>query len=280
MARAKGTSDDIKWDTDASDESTRIGGGAWSSCPIPLHLQVSMRFPRCAVTVTSGEQDGITIWLIGSEGELLELRNTSNITLKPPGQRNWSVTEIQTRNAPERFVDFLPSGALVDDEVMLLERRPRGVLWSLNLTTRSWRKIPYEGVLIPWVPPTLSLVNGRLYCFGVFQDSEEFVYAMDIERLNEDNSAQSGRWHEAIQHGRRPPPRWGHTAVFERNVIYIFGGYNRQIYFHDVWAYDAGCGTWTEILTTGKKPKARQGHAAALVNLFTIIEYPDIGTLN
>ena len=134
MAGANGTSDVIESDTDASDEFT-VMGGAWSSCPMPQQIRTLMKLGYCAVTVTSGEQDGITIWLIGWDGRIYELRGTSNITLQRPGQHNWSVTDLQTRNKPKWFSDVRFPGVLIDDELMRLDREEFSiVLWSLNLS--------------------------------------------------------------------------------------------------------------------------------------------------
>ena len=41
-----------------------------------------------------------------------------------------------------------------------------------------------------------------------------------------------------------PPPRDGHAIVLLNGVLYLFGGWNSQQYFSDLWAYVPG-GRWS-----------------------------------
>lgn len=81
-----------------------------------------------------------------------------------------------------------------------------------------------------------------------------------------------GKWSTLIANGTAgsPPPRWGHTAVYDpaSNRMIVFGGAALgSQYFSDVWVLNnadgqGGTATWNQLSPSGSSPEPRWGHTA------------------
>lgn len=56
------------------------------------------------------------------------------------------------------------------------------------------------------------------------------------------------------------PSRWGHTLVYIRNFLVVFGGYSGQ-YLSDLWVFNLESHIWSN-LTIPNNPEARSHHSA------------------
>jgi len=78
-------------------------------------------------------------------------------------------------------------------------------------------------------------------------------------------SLERGEWSELRPSGSAPPPRFGHTVVFDaqRRRLVIFGG-QAGGFFSDTWSYDIDRNQWSQLAADNAGPSRRYGHSAIL----------------
>mmetsp|Transcript_18174 Transcript_18174/g.21778 ORF Transcript_18174/g.21778 Transcript_18174/m.21778 type:complete len:212 (+) Transcript_18174:284-919(+) len=63
--------------------------------------------------------------------------------------------------------------------------------------------------------------------------------------------------------GYAPDARIGHTIVYRKEQVVLFGGYNSSKGdMNDLWSFHRQAENWTELLPEGGKPSQRNGHNA------------------
>lgn len=108
-----------------------------------------------------------------------------------------------------------------------------------------------------WKPPvrigsTITNCNGRPYLFGGYNTQS----MNDIQYLD----PQTAKWVQIpVTRGQRPLERYGHTALFNKGNLYIFGGeqkYNVEIgmreTLNDLWTYNIQKNEFS-LLSSGNK---------------------------
>ena len=65
------------------------------------------------------------------------------------------------------------------------------------------------------------------------------------------------KWEKVEITGYIPEPRTGSSAVFNKGIIYIFGGYSMPTYYADLHCINVNTGVCTQIQTTGSIPTPR-----------------------
>ena len=63
-----------------------------------------------------------------------------------------------------------------------------------------------------------------------------------------------------------PSPRSNHTAVVQNGVMHVYGGWDGQVIFDDLWNFDVTSGRWSSIHNLELKPYPRFSHASVLIN--------------
>lgn len=79
-------------------------------------------------------------------------------------------------------------------------------------------------------------------------------------------SRETNTWTCCATHGKRPSPRFGHTAVMlpDGVKVMIFGGSNNTVWSSDTFLLDTETYIWTEITGTSR-PSERRGHSMVLL---------------
>ena len=69
--------------------------------------------------------------------------------------------------------------------------------------------------------------------------------------------------------GQTPGRRYGHTVVFSKPYLLVFGGNTGQVPENDVWVLnvDKAPFSWLKLDTTGDVPHIRVYHSAALCSM-------------
>lgn len=107
---------------------------------------------------------------------------------------------------------------------------------------------------ITWIQNSLDdFASGTLSNVEISEYEEEAFLQLN----------RTGEWSN-VTPGNSPPPRYGHSIVFDEsvNATVLFGGRNETVYFADTWLYFSGNNTWVEFTPPGS-PNPREGHAMA-----------------
>jgi hypothetical protein len=104
-------------------------------------------------------------------------------------------------------------------------------------------------------------VNNRLIISGGFTDRRTAVNDVWV-LTNANGQGGTPAWTQLAPSGPPPPPRGGHTAVYDaaNNTMTIFGGFDEVLEFNDVWVLShanglGGTPTWAKLLPAGTPPK-------------------------
>ena len=139
-------------------------------------------------------------------------------------------------------------------------------IWSFNFVSRQWRELEQtaeEGCRpCARAGHTSVLHRGKMYIFGGVgnRDADNWLndtWAFDLE---------TKQW-EHIQHaGASPKGRKGHTAVYNKGSMFVFGGgQDDRTLWSDLWEFKLDDRTWVERDLTGVSPMARMYHVAVLL---------------
>ncbi|CAG5115664.1 unnamed protein product [Candidula unifasciata] len=93
-------------------------------------------------------------------------------------------------------------------------------------------------------------------------------------------SINSKNWIAFAEPGPIPWPRYGHTAVFHKGALYLYGGVKGTMIMKDLWMYNITSGTWSTLASC---PRSIFGHTSHVVNdkVLVIFGYsPDYGYSN
>ncbi|GKY99247.1 hypothetical protein MPSEU_000880000 [Mayamaea pseudoterrestris] len=110
----------------------------------------------------------------------------------------------------------------------------------------TWSRVPVLGIEIP--PPRSGaasvVVNGKLYCFG--------GYGGGTGRLDDFYcyTFATQTWEQVhVKSRERPGCRENNGVVIsdKSDKIYLFGGYNGQVWMNDLWVFDIESFIWTCI---------------------------------
>jgi len=125
-------------------------------------------------------------------------------------------------------------------------------MYELDLTTNIWKRVRGEGP----APcsrcshgSTVFTVGGvdKFYIFGGYATdragSADKGYLNDLHELN----LTTNTWKAARQSGDIPTPRSRFRVVPHLNNLYLFGGWNSQRHFSNLYKLSLDTGLWTEI---------------------------------
>ena len=65
-----------------------------------------------------------------------------------------------------------------------------------------------------------------------------------------------------IRTRKKPSPRSNHTAVVQNGFMYIFGGWDGQVIYDDLWQFDITWSRWSKVRNFNYKQVPRFSHAA------------------
>jgi len=110
------------------------------------------------------------------------------------------------------------------------------------------------------------LAGSRIIIFGgkgakstVFRD----LHALDPVTMT---------WYQGPEGGGAPNARFDHTAnLVGGTKLFIFGGWNGQDFFNDVFVLDLEIMAWSQPSTSGPAPCPRKGHCSILIGTNLVI---------
>ena len=145
----------------------------------------------------------------------------------------------------------------------------RNDLYSFDIFTNNWDKMIAQGdVPSPRSGARGVAFNDFLYFFGGYskQSAEyyEDLFRYDLTRR---------RWEALSDNGEKPSKRTDHSMVLYGNSLFVFGGYDGQNRFGDLYKCSlAKSFKWKLVKTQGESvPLNRFGHCAIVVQHSMII---------
>src|SRR5690606_5452260 len=63
-----------------------------------------------------------------------------------------------------------------------------------------------------------------------------------------------------------PPPRRYHAVAVCGDEFFMFGGFNVDVIFNDMWVYNTRMNKWREIIPKNVPPSVRYGHSMVFHN--------------
>jgi len=79
-------------------------------------------------------------------------------------------------------------------------------------------------------------------------------------------------WYQGPDGAGAPAARFGHSATLVGgNKMFVFGGWNKKLYFNDLHILDLELMAWKRPDCSGPEPNPRQGHCAILIGTNLII---------
>mmetsp|Transcript_97122 Transcript_97122/g.172947 ORF Transcript_97122/g.172947 Transcript_97122/m.172947 type:complete len:839 (+) Transcript_97122:118-2634(+) len=137
--------------------------------------------------------------------------------------------------------------------------------FMLNVSTNTWSRIQAEGTLpfaraahaAACVDHSQMVIYGGATGGGSLSSDE--LYLLDIR--NEDRS----QWMSVPVLGTTPGRRYGHSMIFNKPLLIVFGGNNGQQAECDIWVLDVERSPfqWQEVTVMGKRgPLPRVYHSA------------------
>jgi N-acetylneuraminic acid mutarotase len=146
----------------------------------------------------------------------------------------------------------------------------RNDLWSYQAESNGWVQLTPSGTPPPargGHAAVWDAAQRRLLVFGGFVSGDD-NFLDDLWSYQ----AESNTWVQLTPSGTPPPARFWHAAVWDtaQRRLLVFGGRNWvcdewtcvDIYFDDLWSYQAESNTWVQLTPSGTLPPARGGHAA------------------
>eukprot|EP00123_Amoebidium_parasiticum_P021330 comp6554_c0_seq1/m.2325 comp6554_c0_seq1/g.2325 ORF comp6554_c0_seq1/g.2325 comp6554_c0_seq1/m.2325 type:complete len:456 (-) comp6554_c0_seq1:204-1571(-) len=122
-------------------------------------------------------------------------------------------------------------------------------LYRLHLATQAWEKLNCTGrTPSNRVSHSALIVGGLLYVFGgsdvpFGQANNNELFVCDLARLH---------WSLVNTTGDCPTPRYGHTLVYHKQHLYLFGGTSGCHYFNDFYRLDLRTNIWTLLPDLGE----------------------------
>lgn len=115
-------------------------------------------------------------------------------------------------------------------------------LWALDLNTKMWRQIDFNGKMItPRNGALAVLYNRKIYVFGGFSGK---AYLADLHTIDINDFSVTHITSHTSENS--PSGRIGHVMAEHNGQILIWGGYNGD-WLSDLWIYDISSNTWREI---------------------------------
>ena len=158
-----------------------------------------------------------------------------------------------------------------------MESRFTNTLYGLNLETLIWEQYPCKGVHVMErdFHTATAVGNHKIVVFGGRSDRmapifsgfdiyDDKFYCCDL---------RDGSWSQMITTGYNPGGRRSHSAVYFRESLIYFAGYNakEKKHFGDLFILNVNTNHITEVRPWGEYPCARRRSACALVGTDLII---------
>jgi len=129
----------------------------------------------------------------------------------------------------------------------------------LNLESLKWRcKKPSGDIPKPRYGHTATIFGNSMYVFG--GRGKKGVVYRDIDRLN----LKTWNWSKMSSTNMMPPARFGHSSTLVGDKIVIFGGYDGNKTYNDLWVFNIEKTTWIQPKMSGRSPQPRHGHTCVL----------------
>ena len=79
-------------------------------------------------------------------------------------------------------------------------------------------------------------------------------------------------WFQGPEGGGAPSSRFDHSAnLIGGTKMFVFGGWNGEKFFNDVFILDLEIMAWSKPQTTGPAPSPRKGHCSILIGTNLVI---------
>ena len=139
-------------------------------------------------------------------------------------------------------------------------REPIGDTWAYDPSANTWTELGPSGPPPAREAPAMAYdpATRRVIMFGGGDSGLNDTWAYD---------PAANTWAQLSPAGPVPVGRSGHVMVYDppSGRILMFGGAGgeAEVFFNDLWAFDATTNTWTELIPTGALPAGRSQPAMA-----------------
>ncbi|KZV24855.1 kelch domain-containing protein 4-like [Dorcoceras hygrometricum] len=142
--------------------------------------------------------------------------------------------------------------------------------WVLDLKTNQWEQLNYKGCPSPRSGHRMVLYKHKIVIFGGFYDTlREVRYFNDLHVFDLDQF----KWQEIKPRPGSlwPSPRSGFQFIVYQDMIYLYGGYSKEvssldkkvsekgIVHSDMWCLDPRTWEWNKVKKSGMPPGPRAG---------------------
>ncbi|XP_029453509.1 protein GLUTELIN PRECURSOR ACCUMULATION 3-like isoform X2 [Rhinatrema bivittatum] len=140
--------------------------------------------------------------------------------------------------------------------------------YMLDTLTWKWTLVPAVGKVPTLAFHSATVYRRELYIFGGIYPQLASEAAAACSNLLYIFNPDFKIWYQPIVEGKKPLPRFGHSATLLRNQLVIFGGQRTPAYLGDLHLLDLGFMEYRPIpvSTASGKPSPRCFHAALSVS--------------
>jgi len=144
-----------------------------------------------------------------------------------------------------------------------------GDTYILDMPSKKWTKLEGSGIApAPRAAHASTSVDTlQMVVYGGATGGGSLA-SDDLYLLDLRNGEKKAQWMIVPVVGRTPGRRYGHTIIFSKPFLLVFGGNTGTEPVSDVWCLnvDKAPFSWAQLETTGEGPLARVYHSAALCN--------------
>lgn len=154
---------------------------------------------------------------------------------------------------------------------------------SLNYYNDAWE---YDFIMSSWIQFTVTsyyLPISRISHTAIYANSNKMImfagtsiingntyFLNDIWEFNTSNAY----WTQLAPSNPLPPYRCRHTAIYtDSNTMIIFGGYDLNYIWNDLWEYNISANSWTQLNLSSPLPSKRYSHSAIYTNSNTMLVF-------
>lgn len=132
-----------------------------------------------------------------------------------------------------------------------------GEVWMLNIEENSWKCIGADAGFSGRQFHSAIMYDGNMWVFGGLSNSiHQDLAVFDCSLL---------KWKMIASLGQVPSPRYGHCSVVHNDILYVFGGHDKNGFAcNDLYEFHFSQLSWEKPLIRGIVPKEVYHHSAVV----------------